>query len=143
MFGGVCQLVAVQCSGGRLARHALATPPARCRVAAVQDLQQGPAGELGVGMGLHEPAGSHPSAELGATGVLHGSDGDITDRPVLDVRVGPASREQPQEVTLAGAVGAQHGDPLAEPDFQVERLHQTGQLEVGADHGPLAGPAAA
>ena len=50
--------------------------------------------------------------------------------------------QQPQEVRLAGAVGAEDRDPLAVPDLEVERLHQSGELELLADHRPLAGAAA-
>ena len=38
--------------------------------------------------------------------------------------------QQAQEVALAGAVGAEHGDALAEPDLGVERVGQPGQLQV-------------
>src|SRR5260221_5460683 len=51
--------------------------------------------------------------------------------------------QQPQEMRLPRAARAEHGDPLAVPDLQVERPHQPAQLEVLADDGPLAGPAAA
>ena len=67
---------------------------------------------------------------------------DVADRPVLDVGVAAAGREQPQEVRLAGAVGPEHGHPLAVPDLEVEGLHQPGQLEVLADDRALAGAAA-
>jgi hypothetical protein len=43
---------------------------------------------------------------------------------VLDVGVAAARGEQPQEVGLAGAVGAEDRDPLAEPELGVEGLHQ-------------------
>ena len=64
-----------------------------------------------------------------ATGV----DRHVADRPVLDVGVAAAGRQQPQEVRLARAVGAEHRHPLAVPDLEVERLHQAGQLEPLAD----------
>ena len=38
-------------------------------VAAVQHLEQGPADQLGVLVGLGEPAGPHPSSEAGYAGV--------------------------------------------------------------------------
>ena len=53
----------------------------------------------------------------------------------------PASRRR--KWRLARAVGAEHGDPLAEVDLQVERPHQSGQLEPLADDRPHAGAAAA
>ena len=111
-------------------------------VAAVQDLQQGPAEQLGVLVGLHEPARAHARAELGLAGVPDRLDRGVVDRAVLDVGVGAAGGQQPQEVRLARAVAAQHRDPLAVPDLEVERLHQPGQLEALADHGALAGAAA-
>ena len=43
-------------------------------------------------------------------------------------RASPA--EQPQEVRLAGTVGAQHGDPVAVPDLQVERVGQPVELQL-------------
>ncbi len=75
-------------------------------------------------------------------GVPHRLDRRLADRAVLDVRVRSPRRQESQEVRLAGAVRAQHGDPLAVPDLEVERLHQPGQLEVLADDGALAGAAA-
>ena len=54
----------------------------------------------------------------------------------------PPTGEQPQEVRLARAVGAEDRDPLAVPDLEVERLHQPGELEVLADDRALAGAAA-
>ena len=39
---------------------------------------------------------------------------------------------------LAGPVGAEHRHPFAVPDLEVERLHQVGQLEVGAHDRALA-----
>src|SRR5262245_49910331 len=50
--------------------------------------------------------------------------------------------KQPEEMGLTRPVRAEHRDPLAIPDLEVERLHQPGQLEILADDGPLAGPAA-
>ena len=47
--------------------------------------------------------------------------------------------EQAQEVALAGAVAAEHGDPLAVPELEVERVGQAVELELLDDHGPLAG----
>ena len=109
-------------------------------VAPVQDLQQRAPLQLGMLVGLHEPAGPHPGAELGLAGVAdRGDRAGRPDRPVLDVGVAAAGGEQPQEVGLARAVAAQDGDPLAVPDLEVEGPHQPAQLEVLADHGPLAG----
>jgi hypothetical protein len=51
--------------------------------------------------------------------------------------------EQPQEVRLAGAVGAEDADPVAVPDLDVERLHQARQLQLLGDHRPGAGAPAA
>ena len=68
---------------------------------------------------------------------------DVAHRLVLRVGVGAAGGEQPQEVRLAGPVRAEHGDPVAEPDLEVERLHQPGELELLADDRALAGAAAA
>jgi hypothetical protein len=61
---------------------------------------------------------------------------------VLEVRVAAAAGDESQEVRLAGPVGAQHRDPFAVPDLQVERLHQSAQLQVLAHHRSFAGPAA-
>ena len=66
----------------------------------------------------------------------------VVDGSVLDVGVGAAGGQQPQEVRLARAVAAEDRDPLAVPDLEVERLHQPGQLQVGAHHRALAGAAA-
>jgi hypothetical protein len=49
--------------------------------------------------------------------------------------------EQAQEVRLPGAVGAEHGDPLAVEDLQVERAHEAGQLQLPAGDGAGAGAA--
>jgi hypothetical protein len=132
----VRQLVAVQHPGGLLAAHPGA--PVGPAVAAVQDLQQRPPHELGMLVRLHEPARTDAGAELGLAGMAHGLDRGVVHRAVLDVGVGSTDRQQTQEVRLAGAVAAEHRDPLAVPDLEVERLHQAGELEVLADHGALA-----
>ena len=111
-------------------------------VAAVQDLEQRAAQQLGVLVGLHEPARPDPGAQLGLAGVQHRLGRHVADRLVLDVGVAAAGRQQPQEVGLARAVAAEHGHPLAVPDLEVEGLHQPGQLDVLADDGALAGAAA-
>ena len=46
-------------------------------------------------------------------------------------------------MALADAVAAEHGDPLAEPQLEVERVGQPVELELLDDHGPLAGAGAA
>ena len=96
---------------------------------------------------LHEPAGPDPGAELGLAGVADRLDLHRVDGPVLDVGVRAAGGEQSQEVGLARAVAAQHRDPLAVPDLEVERLHQAGrpdsarhlELQPLAHHRALAG----
>ena len=139
LLGGVRELVAVERPRGLLARH----PVARGCVAAVQDLQQRAADQLGVRRGSARTSPAAPARRAGPGRCAStGSIGTVADRPVLDVGVGAAGREQPQEVRLARAVGAQHGHPLAVPDLEVERLHQPGQLELLADDRPLAGAAA-
>ena len=100
------QPVAVQ-RPGRL----LPAQPGAVLVAAVQDLQQRPADQLGVGVGLGEEARPHPRAEHGRPGVRHRVDRDVGHRLVLDVRVGAAAGEQPQEVRLARPVGARARPP--------------------------------
>ncbi len=55
----------------------------------------------------------------------------------------PAASQQPQEMRLTRSVGAEHRDPVAEPDLGVERLHQAGQLEVFDNDRPLTGTSAA
>ena len=137
LLAGVGQLVAVEHAAGLLAAHAGAV-----RVAPVQDLQQGAPGQLGVLVGLHEPARPHPGAQLGRAPVRHRGDRGVADRPVLDVGVAATSGQQPQEVRLAGPVGAEHGHPLAVPDLEVEGAHQPGELEPLADHRALARAAA-
>ena len=46
-------------------------------------------------------------------------------------------------MALADAVAAEHGDALAEPQLEVERVGQPVQLELLDDHRPLAGAGAA
>ncbi len=65
------------------------------------------------------------------------------DVPETRVGIGAAAGEEPQEVRLARAVGSEHGDAVAEPDLQVERLHEAGELEPLGDHRALAGAGAA
>jgi len=126
------QLVAVQRPGGLLAPHPVAE-----LIAPMQDLEQRAPGQLAVFVGLSEPAGSDPGPEPGQAHVGHRRDLERLDRAVLDVGVGATAGQQAQEVRLARPVGAEHGHPLAEPDLEVERLHQPGQLQRLADHGPL------
>src|SRR5512144_971148 len=109
------------------------------RVAAMEDLQQRPAPELRMLVGLHEPAWSDTGPQPGTPGVPDRLDRALVHRPVLDVRVRPPDGEQPQEVRLPGAVGAENGDALAVPDLEVEGLHQSRELQPLADHGALAG----
>ncbi len=116
--------------------------PSRCSSPRCRISSRRAADQLGVLVGLHEPAGPHPGAELGLAVVDDRLDRCVADRPVLDVGVAAADGQQPQEVGLARAVGAEHGHPLAVPDLEVEGLHQPGELEVLADDGALAGAAA-
>ena len=136
LLSRVGELVAVEHAGGLLAPH-----PVTVVVAAVEDLQQGPAHQLGVLVGLHEPPWPDPRPQLGAAGVVHRRDRDLTDRQVLAVGVAAAGGQQPQEVGLPGPVAAEDGHPLAVPDLEVEGTHQAGQLELFTDHRALAGPA--
>ena len=53
--------------------------------------------------------------------------------------LGVPGRQQPQEVRLARPVAPEHGDPLAVEDLEVERLHETGQLELLTGDGSDAG----
>ncbi len=69
-------------------------------------------------------------------------------QPVPRVGVAAAGGQQAEQVGLAGAVGAEHSDPVTEPDLEVERLHQRQpgrgvEREPLAHHGPLAGPGTA
>ena len=82
---------------------------------------------LGVLVGLVEQPGHDAGAE--------------PPRPV--VADGLVAGEQAQEVALADAVAAEHGDALAEPQLEVERIGEPVELELLDDHGPLAGAGAA
>ena len=95
--------------------------PVAVVVAAPQDVEQRAADELGVLVGLREPARPHAGAQAGHAAVRDGRDGYVSDRSVLDVGVAAPGRQQAQEVGLAGPVRAEHGDPLAEPHLEVER----------------------
>ena len=46
-------------------------------------------------------------------------------------------------MALADAVAAEHGDTLAEPQLEVERIGQAVELAALDDHRPLAGAGAA
>ena len=104
----------------------------------MQDLQQCASDQLGMRVGLNEPAGAHARTELGPARVPDRQHRSLIDRPVLDVGITATGRQQSQEVRLPGAVRAEHGHPFAVPDLEVERLHQAGQLEPLADHRTLA-----
>src|SRR5690606_15292876 len=80
---------------------------ARPGVLGHDDLARGTAVQVGPPVRLHEMSGYHPGTEPCRTGV----------RDVL-------AREQAEEVGFAGSVRAEHGDPLAVPDLQVERPYQ-------------------
>ena len=56
---------------------------------------------------------------------------------------GLVAGEQPKEVALAGTVAAEHGDALAEPQLEVERIGQPVELDLLDDHRPLARAGAA
>ena len=93
----------------------------------LEDLEQRAPVQLGMVVGLVEVAGHHAGAEA-------------DHAVVLDGRV---AGEEPQEVALARAVGAEDGDPLAEPDLDVERVGQPGQLQPLDREGAAAGAATA
>jgi len=93
----------------------------------VEDVEQRPSRPLRVLVGLVEQAGHDAGAEP----------------PRAVVVDGLLAGQQPQEVALADAVGAEHGDPLAEPQLDVERVGEPGELEALDDDGPLAGAGAA
>ncbi len=91
-------------------------------------------------MRLGEPPGDDPGAQDGATGVgdpiepgAHG--GDV---PETRVGVGASAGEKTQEVGFARPVRAEHGDAIAEPHLEVERLHEPRQLEPLRHHRALA-----
>src|SRR5689334_14635721 len=94
-------------------------------LAVPEDVHESAAEPFGVLVRLREQSGYHARAELpravGADGV---------------------AAQQPQEVALAGAVRAEHGDPVAEEDLLRERLHQPGQLQLLARDRANAGAAA-
>ena len=46
-------------------------------------------------------------------------------------------------MTLAGAVAAEHGDTLAEPELEVERIGEAVELAALDDDRPLSGAGAA
>ncbi len=90
---------------------------------------------------LSEPSGPHTGAEHGAPAVGDRleRDADLGDVAEESVGIGAAASQQPQEVGLARPVRAEHGDAIAEPDLQVERLHQARQLQLLGDDRALAG----
>ena len=90
----------------------------------MQDLQQGPSGQVRVLVGLGEPTGTHPAAQLRDAVVDDRFGRHVAHRLVLGVRTGAAGGQQPEEVRLAGPVRAQDGHPLAEPHLEVEGGHQ-------------------
>ena len=103
LLGAALQLVAPQHAHRRAAHD----------VVVVEDVEQRRARPLRVLVGLVEQAGHDAGAEPPRARVL--------DRLVAG--------EQPQEVALADAVAAEHGDPLAEPQLEVERVGEPVELE--------------
>ena len=106
LLAGPRQAVAVEHPGSLLAGASGAV-----LVAPVQDLQQGPADQGRLLVGLREPARPHPRAEPEPTGVRHRHRLDVADRAVLGVGVAAARRDQPQEVRLARPVAARAPRP--------------------------------
>ena len=94
-------------------------------------------------MGLSEPAWSYPGTEFGLPRMGNRDDVKIADRLVFEIGIRAAAGQQPKEIRLAGAVRAEHCDPIAEPDLAVERLHEPGQLEILDHDRALAGTPAA
>ena len=94
---------------------------------------------------LREPARHDPRAEHRATRMRHAHERrtDVVTWPFAGVGLGAAAGEQPQEVRLARAVRAEHRDPVAVPDLEVERLHEARELEPLAHDRALAGARAA
>ena len=106
------QLVAIE-----LARRLLPAHPGPMIVAAMQDLQQRTAQQLGMVVGLGEPSRPDPGTEFRLARMLDRRDLKLTDRLMLEIGIGPAARQQPQEVRLARPVRAEHRDPVTEPDL--------------------------
>ena len=84
--------------------------------------------QLGVLMGLDEPARADPRTERARPVWSTGATGAPT-RPLVRLGIGSAARQQAQEVRLARAVRAEHGDAVAVPGLEVERFHQPGEAE--------------
>src|SRR5215475_13800732 len=91
-----------------------------------EDIDECPPDELGMVVSLSEMSRHHARAELPRAGERKG-----------------APAEQPEEVRLTRTVRAENGHPLAVEDFEVERAHQAGELELltgnRADSCPAAG----
>ena len=117
LVGLPVQLVAAQ-RPDRLCAVQAAAPV----ITAVQHLDQAPAVQGRLLVGLGEPARLDPGPEPPRTGVR--------DR---------LAGQQAQEVALTAAVGAEDREPLAVEHLEVEGLHQPGQLEPGAGQGPHTG----
>src|SRR5690606_28594881 len=111
--------------------------PSPVIVAAPQDVQQRPVHEFGPVVGLREVTWPHPRTEAGDAAVSHRLERGAVDGLMLRVRVGAAAREQPQEMRLARAVRPEHGDAVAVPDLEVERVGQILELQLLADHRSL------
>ena len=83
LLGGLGQFVPIELARGFLTAH-----PGAVVITAMKDLQQSAPNQLGMMMGLCEPAGSDPSAQPDPAGVTHRGDDPLAHRPVLRVRVG-------------------------------------------------------
>src|SRR5262249_39715621 len=92
--------------------------------------------------GLREVPGYDPRAESGHAAGRDRGEPDGILRHDARVGVAAATGQHPQEMRLAGAVGAEDGDPVAVPDLQVERVRQAVELQLLADDRALAGTAA-
>src|SRR5436190_827868 len=68
----------------------------------------------------------------GEHGAVVGGEAVLERLGARDVEVVGRPAEQLQEVRLSGPVGTEHGDALAVEDLEVERLHESGELELDA-----------
>ena len=70
----------------------------------------------------------------------HGFDPRVAHRLLALFGVSASGREQAQEVRFARPVRAEYCDPITEKRVEIERTHQTRQLQRLAGHNALPGP---
>src|SRR5687767_8993705 len=116
LLGGLGKLIPIQLAGCLLPAHS-----GPVIIATMQNFQQRATQQLGMMVGLREPAGAYSGTEPHLAGMRNSGDVKIAYGLMFSIRIGAAAGQQAEEMRLSGSVRPKHCNPVAEPDLGVER----------------------